>query len=177
MNWHEYFTYDAGTGDLIWKERPMAHFRNEADFKRWNTRWAGKVSGNINAHGYRVCRVGGKNYRYARIIWEMHHGPIPDGMQIDHINGNRSDDRIVNHRCCTESQNYVNKLRHSRTSSGLKGVYANKGGWCSKIKAHGKMLHLGTYGTKAEAAVVFAKASLRYHGKFSVYCRSILVNA
>ncbi len=169
MNWHEYFTYNAETGDLIWKERLGVP-------SQWNGKWAGKIAGTPRV-GRVVVEVNSKPLQAHRIIWEMHHGPIPPKMEIDHINGIPNDNRLRNLRLATPSQNYANKLCHKRTASGLKGVYANKKGWCAKIKAFGKMLHLGTYKTKAEAAVVFAKASLRYYGKFSVFYRSVLANA
>ncbi len=174
MNWHTYFDYNPDTGDLVWKERPLASFKTIGSGKIWNGRFSGKAAGTTDRKGYLVCMIGGSGYRAHRIIWEMMVGPIPKGMVIDHINGLEADNRIQNLRCCSDSQNKMNRPKDRTTASGLKGVYANKKGWCSKIKEPmGRMIHLGTYPTKGEAALVFAKASLRYHGKFSIFYRSV----
>lgn len=99
---------------------------------RWNT---GEVAGCLNGRYYRVA---GKAAH--RIVWELHHGPIPDGLEVDHKNRNKLDNRIENLRLATREQNLANRAAHSNNTSGTKGVYfANsKCAWVAKIKANGK---------------------------------------
>ena len=57
-----------------------------------------------------------------RIIWELFNGPIPDGMVIDHLNGDPWDNRIENLACKTNAQNQQNSKMHKSNTSGFKGV-------------------------------------------------------
>ena len=57
-----------------------------------------------------------------RLVWEHYHGPIPEGMCIDHINGNPLDDRLENLRCVSERTNHRNQKMHKRNTSGVTGV-------------------------------------------------------
>lgn len=82
MNWHELFTYDEATGNLIWKSRPLADFGNVANCVMWNTRFAGTVAGCRRKTKVRRCGIwigivtdGSKKFHAAHIIvWEMHNG-------------------------------------------------------------------------------------------------------
>lgn len=172
MNWHDYFTYDAATGNLIWKERPLEHFKTKGTWKSWNTQFSGKLAGLLSkTKGYAYVSVNTVRYSAHRVIWEMCHGSISEGMVIDHINRIRHDNRIENLRECLGHQNQWNALSSKNSKSGIKGVYYYKryGTWAAHINANGVTYYLGRYPTKGEAAVVHAKASLRYHGKFSPY--------
>lgn len=61
-----------------------------------------------NADGYVLIMVGGKQVREHRFVWEQAYGPIPPGVEIDHINGVRDDNRIENLRLVTHAQNNRN---------------------------------------------------------------------
>lgn len=174
-NWHDYFTYDERTGGLTHKERPRSMFpvQKMGDaHKVWNKRFAGKAAGLLSeTKGYVYVSVNGRRYSAHRVIWEMRYGPIPPKMQIDHINRVRSDNRIENLRQCSGYQNRQNEGVRSSNACGIKGVvyYKRYRKWLTRIVANGTLHLLGRYETKGEAAVVYAKASLRYHGKFSPY--------
>jgi hypothetical protein len=105
MNWHDYFTYDPETGSLTWKERPISSFADPARGKIWNGRFPGKVAGHNRLWKGRPWRVEvhlGKFTTGAhRVIWQMIHGPIPDGMHVDHIDGNPWNNLAENLRLCT----------------------------------------------------------------------------
>jgi hypothetical protein len=98
-----------------------------------------------------------------REIWEHHNGPIPDGLEIDHINGNKLDNRIENLRLCTSRQNNFN--RRKMETSNYKGVSWHRGNkrWRATIQEH----HVGYFHTEIEAARAYdAKAKERF-GEFA----------
>lgn len=175
MNWHEFFTYDAETGELFWKERPPSHFKRPGWATTFNRKCAGKSAIKKGHAAYKVVTfsINGKVFtQYAhRIIYEMHFGSLPNGVQIDHINGNKLDNRPCNLRSCSRSQNGMNVKGRRHSRSGLKGVAPSDKKWMAYIVIDGKMKCLGIFPTKGAAAVVHAKASLRHHGKFSVFYR------
>ncbi|QLF85706.1 HNH homing endonuclease [Serratia phage vB_SmaP-UFV01] len=64
-------------------------------------------------NGYRLIKVQGKTRRLHRVIWELHNGPIPDGLEVDHIDRDKENNRIGNLRLVTKSQNAFNRANHS----------------------------------------------------------------
>jgi hypothetical protein len=174
MNWHDYFTYEEASGNLIWKPRSGA---SKGD-KTFNTKYAGAVAGSMGYTDTGIARGicvtvrsnGIKIQEYAhRIISEMFDGPIPEGIQIDHKDGNAFNNRRSNHRRATVTQNRHNMRITFRNNSGLKGVAFDKarGLWSAEIRANGVRRHLGRFQTKGLAAVARAKAAIRYHGDFA----------
>ena len=142
---------------------------------RWNmdrTRGvkAGDVAGGITSRGYREIHVQYKLYRASRLAWLYVHGPIPDGMQIDHINKNRSDDRIVNLRLATPIENSRNKKMPITNTTGFKGVLLHKetGKFVASTKLNGKRLYFGTrHETALEAALAYDAGVQSIHGEFA----------
>lgn len=169
MNWHEYFTYDPETGNLLWRERPREHFNSEAGWLCSKFRDAGKVAGNKAKHGYITVRVNYKLYYAHRIIWEMHNGPIPKGMQVDHIDMDRANNRLLNMRLANNAQNNSNRGLQSNNTSGYKGVSwdKSKGKWAAQIKVGAKNHHIGRFDSIEEAASARRKATEHYHGQFA----------
>lgn len=98
----------------------------------------------------------------------------PKGMDVDHINGDPLDNRKVNLRACTRSENCMNKKTRADSRSGYKGVYISPNG--NKIQAYirpptmakGKRISLGYYSTLEEAARVYDANAYHYHGEFAV---------
>jgi hypothetical protein len=172
MNWSEAFEYDQPTGFLRWRMRTGA---TPVD-ARFNTKTAGQIAGSLSYNGPernnkpRGVSVGyrGRDYYAHRIVWELHHGPIPSGMVIDHINGNPFDNRLCNLRLATMEQNYHNQARGMKNKSGIKGVHYDKvrGKWKAEIRFFNKAITIGRFDSKGLAAVARAKAAIRYHGKF-----------
>lgn len=109
----------------------------------------GLEAGCIDAHGYVVVRVLGKKKKAHRIIWEMINGEIQDGMEIDHINGIRNDNRIENLRVVNRSENQLNAKRRSGSNAVFTGVGFHKktGKWCARFRN----IHLGSYNNVVEA--------------------------
>ena len=104
--------YDAETGLLFWKERPGSN--------RFNGARAGKCACHLSRFGYHVVSIHRRHWQAHRIIWKMSFGEDPP--EIDHISGNRSDNRLSNLRRADRQQNMRNlALRHD-SKSGRTGV-------------------------------------------------------
>lgn len=125
-----------------------------------------KVKGRDNGLGYLQLGIGGRTKYFHRVVWEHANGPIPAGFQIDHINGDKSDNRITNLRIVTKHQNMQNQHRaHTRSKTGVKGVH-----WCNKrqkygasIAAFNKSQRLGWFDSIQEAADAYAVAADLLH--------------
>lgn len=169
INWHEYFSYSPETGDLVWKERPSNHFASESRHKAFNTAFANSSAGCNHGCGYITVGIGGEQYLAHRIIWEMHYGPIPDGAQIDHVNGVRCDNRLDNLRLADAHQNGYNKVKSKPNACGLKGVLKNTNGslWSAQITHAGRKIHLGSFANKLLAYDAYIQAAINYHGSYA----------
>ena len=92
-----------------------------------------------------------------------------DKRQVDHINGNGLDNRLINLRICNNQQNSFNTGIRKNNTSGFKGVYLKKstGKWVTQLMKNGKSIHLGYHHDKIEAAKAYNKAAIKYHGEFA----------
>ena len=160
----ELLAYDPETGVLTWRRRARELFKTDGECLRWNNRYAGTRAFSLNNHGYRDGMIFRRMYRAHRVVWAIHHGVWPDG-QIDHINGDRDDNRIANLRLATRSANCRNTKLRKNSSSGIMGVSPFKGRWRAYIRDGGKNIHLGIFSTAAAAAAArkSAEQKLGYH--------------
>lgn len=119
--------YHCLTGELLWKRDTGPRARKFG------------VAGCLCPQGYRRLNIQGSHLAAHRIIWERFNGPIPKGMEIDHENGNRSDNRIGNLRLCQHRQNMRNQKVQSRSTTGIKGVGFDKksGLYRARVKTNG----------------------------------------
>lgn len=157
--------YEPDTGKLFWLDyEPMPTW--------WRTRYAGKEAFIVeDSLGYRLGKVDDLLLRAHRVIWAMHHGEWPKN-EIDHINGNPSDNRIANLRAATRSENEHNKSMRANNTSGVSGVTWDKrrGKWRTQVKTRGRYIHVGYFDDIQEAAQARAQANAAYgfswrHGK------------
>lgn len=116
--------------------------------------------------------VDGKGYQLHRVIMLLVNGELSDSEQVDHINHIRTDNRLENLRLVPLEENNRNKSMDRRNSTGITGVRYNKkyGTYGAHIGLNGKELHLGSFKTKEEAAIVRKSAEFLYgyhpnHGK------------
>ena len=153
---------------LIWLSRPDAHFETADDAFRWNQQFAGRLaSGGINAHGYERFSVTYqgrvREIAFHRVLWAMAHGTVPP--MLDHINGDRSDNRLANLRVVdhtTNMQNQRNAMRDNRT--GFLGVSPSGGRYRATIRVSGKQKYLGLFDTAEAAHEAYLAAKRELHG-------------
>lgn len=128
---------------------------------------AGCISRSEKYSSWKI-RVNGVKFRRSRIVWCIHFGEIPEGMEIDHINHNPLDDRIENLRLATTAQNAANKTRRKPTSLGLpKGVtVAGSGRYCAGAMVNGKRIHFGVFDTVDEASESYRINARMMFGEF-----------
>lgn len=159
--------------DELWYKEidgtPWSSRRRLCDRKGCATDGALKPLTNKNG-GYYYVNINGKGKRWHRVIWKYFHGTIPNNMEIDHLNNIRDDNRIDNLQLVTHNQQMERRKKHKNNTSGCPGVYWNNATkkWRARITINGKQKHLGYFDNKEEAAEVFIKAKLKYHGEDSV---------
>lgn len=132
----------------------------------------GSIAGTKNAHGYWQIAIDHNFYFAHRLAWLYMTGKFPD-QQIDHINHNRTDNRLVNLRAATPSENQRNKRLGKNNTSGVCGVHWDKrtGKWRARITLPiSRVMSLGSFSDKAEAIRARKAAEVKYgfhanHGK------------
>lgn len=132
--------------------------------------FAGRPAGSINGNGYLQTWVDGHSFRIHTLVWFLHRQEWP--VEVDHINGIRTDNRIENRREVTRRENMRNKRVSVANSSGITGVgwSSAKQKWRACIKVDGKFIHLGYFEEKRAAIAAREEANRKYgfhenHGK------------
>ena len=106
-------------------------------------------------------------YRAHRLIWLLFHGDLPK--QLDHVDGNRQNNKIENLRECTPSQNQHNCKLRSDNKSGIKGVSwdSSKKMWAARLATKGEVSALGCFWDKEVAGQIVRIERLKLHGEFA----------
>lgn len=122
-------------------------------------------AGAYTGHGYRRIIIDYEKYYEHQLAWLYVHGEWPD--EIDHIDGDSSNNAIANLRLCDRSQNNCNSQRPTGRS-GLRGAYLNPRNlkWYSQIQFGCRVIYLGTFNTPEEAHEAFEAAAEHLHGEF-----------
>lgn len=172
------FSYDPVRGDLVWKDRPAEDFTSDRAYRMFRAKYAGKTAGSFDAYGYKIIRFKDKPYKAHRLIWCFVFGEFPPypEFEIDHVNGDRADNRIQNLRKCTKSMNQRNGSMHVNNKSGVNGVHwvVRDNVWRATIVAGGTRKFIGNFKSLNEAASARLReeAELGFHpghGKYSRY--------
>jgi hypothetical protein len=149
--------YDPATGVLTW----IAGGRYD--------RYAGKPAGSVEVQGYIVISLGpekNKNRVKAhRLAWLLMTGSWPD-REVDHINGDRADNRWSNLRLATDAEQARNRRLAGNNSTGHKGVSLKRGRYVARITVNGRTHHLGYFATADEAAEAYTRAAASLFGAF-----------
>lgn len=130
------------------------------------TKRIGKIVGTNNGQGYLCVSFMKRIFKAHRIAWRLYYGVWPDS-QIDHINGDRSDNRICNLRLATHKQNTWNRSRSVNSNSGVKGVTKHLNRWQASIGKDGRRHYLGSFKTIEEAKTAREKAEEYLFGEFT----------
>lgn len=104
-----------------------------------------------------------------RLAWFYVHGDIPDGRTIDHINGDKGDNRLANLRLATAGENLANIGAKRDNKSGCKNVHwcSTKERWIAKVKRDGKTKHVGTFRSYELAVAAAEAARIAIFGEFA----------
>ncbi len=149
----ELLNYDPETGIFTWNiNRPKCS--------------KGKVAGTFHVNGYTHIQLNRKIYKAHRLAWLYVNGYLPK--YIDHINCDRSDNRICNLRKANIYQNNHNAKLSKNNTSGIKGISWHKKAkkWCAVIEAYNKKIYLGLFKDLEFAELVIKEARSKYHGDF-----------
>jgi hypothetical protein len=166
--------YDPDTGKLFWLPRAVDFFAGggaggaKVAAARWNKAYAGhETFRQRDTHGYPQGQILKSRHRAHRVIWAMQTGAWPEH-EVDHVNGDRTDNRWQNLRLATHAENLRNMRRPSDNTSGAKGVSFKKdrGLWRAYITLNGRCRHLGYFANLTDASNAYAAASAELHGTF-----------
>lgn len=150
-------------------------FSSVSHCRTWNTRFSGKEAFTYAcSRGYRQGAIFDRLQKAHRVAWMIARGGIPDGMVVDHINGNQSDNRLPNLRLATQSQNLFNKRVQVNNKAGIKGVcfHAVTKKWRATIAHNGVQKYLGLFGSIEEAEAAYKAAADEIQGQFACHKRS-----
>ena len=152
----EYFQYNPETGLFIWKI-----FRGGGSPK------IGTIAGTPHEDGYVKIKVNGKIYAAHRLAWLYMTGAFPD-QEIDHINGDGTDNRFSNLREASRTENNRNTKVRKNNTSGFKRVSKNRHGkWVAHIHAEGRQHYLGAFDTPEAAHEAYCTAAKTFYGEFA----------
>ncbi|WP_425281364.1 HNH endonuclease [Pectobacterium odoriferum] len=129
---------------------------------------SGCVAGTVSRNGYVRIVLNGRPYRAHRLAWLVSYGEWPL-LQIDHVNGIRHDNRLINLRMCSHSENCQNTKIRADNISNIKGVtwHNRENKWRVSIGVSGRRIVLGMFKEIEFAELVASEARDKYHGTFA----------
>jgi len=144
--------YDADTGEFVWGRVSSRNTRKT------------KPPGTTHKDGYKYVKIGGKSYAMHRLAWLITYGNWPKGA-LDHINGDRTDNRISNLREASPRLNSVN--RPINRKGRLPGCWFSKciNKWCASLYWEGNRFFLGTFDSEKEAHHSYISAVKEWTGE------------
>ena len=146
--------FDHKDGQLFWK-------KSRGNVKKFTK------AGTLGSHGYYQIRFLGKTYLTHRLVYLFVHGQMPS--QIDHIDGDKTNNRIENLRSCNQSENRMNAICSSLNKIGIKNVCWSKSNkrWRVQVKKQGKNVYDAHFEDLELAELVAIEARNKYHGLFA----------
>ena len=149
---HELFDYDSDTGNLIRKVTTSHNAK------------AGSVAGTNKWNGYRDINVQNTLYKQHRLVYVWHHGDIPDGYEIDHLDNNRSNNKIENLKAIPHKDNHRKMLQRRDNKSGVTGVRWSeaKKRWVVDLQVNYQVVYIGVFKNKDDAIEARRQANIKY---------------
>lgn len=161
----ELLRYEPETGRFHWRPRGRHLFKSDRSFAAFATLFEGKEAlTSMCADGYLNGAVLGVAVKAHRVAWALATGAWPDA-DIDHVDGDRSNNRISNLREADRGLNCQNRKARRGSTSGYLGVSLRKktGKWLAQIGVEGKHMHLGYFDTEEQAFAAYCKAKADLH--------------
>lgn len=151
----QYLSYEPSSGIFTWVKSPG--YKSQV----------GRAAGRVSNRGYVGIQFGGRTYSAHRLAWYFVHGQFPEGV-IDHIDTDRTNNRIFNLRSATINEN----ARNRRPTKGRflpKGVSFDSRDSIFRacIKVDGRTIHLGSFADPDTAFAAYAAAATKWHGEFA----------
>jgi hypothetical protein len=169
----ELLSYNPKSGKFLWREGNAKLFKNKSSFSRWKTLFSGKEAMLTLVDGYYSGEICGKRFLAHRVGWFLYYNEWPCSY-IDHINGDRIDNRISNLRVTDKGGNARNARLRSDNTSGQPGVT-----WCDRdkrwnasISNNGKRCHIGNFLSKDDAIKARKEAEVK-HGYHKNHGRNV----
>lgn len=152
----EALDYHPESGLFLWRTQRNSHST------------PGKLAGCRNSLGYWEIGLNGVTRPAHRLAWVLVHGAFPQ-CSVDHINGDRCDNRIQNLRLADASRQAMNRGTRSDSATGIKGVRwdAKSRRWVARIGWRGERVIIGRYQSEAEAAAAYDAAAAILFGAFA----------
>ena len=141
-------SYETSTGIFTWVQNGTRGIKK------------GDVAGTKTQDGYIMLSIKGEKMLGHRVAWLFAYGEFPQG-NLDHINRNKSDNRIANLRKATSAQNAQNRSKNSRSTSGVTWHKRDKK-WQAAITVNGKVIHLGYFAEPENGYLAYQAASIKY---------------
>ena len=159
--------YEPETGRLFWLPRSADMFATNRAHRAWNTKYSFREAFiSTESGGYKQGKIYNKIYQSHRVIWAMEHNEWPEG-HIDHINGNREDNKIDNLRVVSPCENSRNRRPNLHKASSLPhGVSKTRtGSFEARIKVDGKSRYIGCFKAAKDASSAYqnAKYAMGFH--------------
>lgn len=166
----ECLDYNEESGIFTWKKRPVHHFKNKAAMSTWNSRYSKTIAGNrwtdSKGKSYIIISMCGTCIKAHRLAFQINNIDIDD-LEVDHENGDGTDNRWSNLRVADRVKNTRNARKRSDNKSGVTGVSwaKSKCKWVSNIASNGRQISLGSFFDKFEAIAARKSAEVRlgYH--------------
>ena len=154
--------YCPKTGELTWKARPLWMAKKPSHAKRFNTVFAGKLAlSYVDSDGYAVGNLFNRRTPAHRVAYAIYYGEWPTS-QIDHLNGDRSYNRIANLRAASHSDNMQNRKIPKHNKSGHIGVKQRaNGNWRAQVMSKVRAIFDKTFGTYEEACAAQEAAAVK----------------
>jgi hypothetical protein len=159
----ELLDYDPASGVFAWKPR----LSSSRGVKIFNSRFAGKVAGSPDVHGYIQIMVDRQNYKAHRLAWLWVHGTLPADKEVDHSDRNRAHNAIANLRLANRQQQACNT--GARKSGHPKGCHwsTRDKKWSTWIYVDGRKVSLGAFARLEDARAARFQAEAQYHGEWA----------